>query len=244
VRDQDRPFSEMVDRLTASEMKVRDRAVSFLVCRFIPRWVHPNHITLLRLAMVLISAGLQLAGPSPLLQAELLIGAALTDSLDGTLARRRGLTSQLGRTLDQVTDWCLGGWMGILCLIHGVLPPYLIALMVAPELANAALQRVRAARLPAGRRLTRVVMIALGPANFPVSAVSRFQFVLVLSGFSSLLLARSLGRRFLFHLGFALLYLEVFCSWLVFCEGVQAVRALGPGAKRRGKEMGGMGTHR
>jgi cardiolipin synthase len=71
--------------------------------RFVPMLTVPNILTLLRLALVPV-VGYLLAVESYGWALGLFLVAALTDFVDGYIARRFGLVSKLGATLDPVAD--------------------------------------------------------------------------------------------------------------------------------------------
>jgi phosphatidylglycerophosphate synthase len=101
----------------------------------------PDALTILRagLAVVLFVAG---HGMSPLVQVACISAAAVTDGLDGYLARRAGVTNRYGAVLDLTADglfflacvllfWRIGSWPGT------VVPAILSAAL--PEIAAQAL---------------------------------------------------------------------------------------------------------
>jgi len=91
--------------------------------------------------------------------------AAATDLLDGTLARRLGQTSRLGRVLDPVADKVLLGGLAAGLVIWRSFPRWLLAAVLARDaaivLAGAALLGARGLVVPANRlgKLTTVSLV-------------------------------------------------------------------------------------
>ena len=93
------------------------------VLRFIP-----NALTVLRIV---------LAAAFPFVDADLriavLVGALLTEFLDGVLARRLGWESRLGRILDPIADRCLFASVAITLLLEARLPAWTLAALGARD---------------------------------------------------------------------------------------------------------------
>ena len=197
----------MWEPLTAREERFRDRLMAPVV-RLVPPWIHPTHLSLLRLGMVALAVVLYAAGAgSAVLQVTILMAAAATDSVDGALARSRGQATPLGGLVDAVSDWALAFWLGCLVLARGILGYGLIGGMIAPQLVI-----IGAGRRFSGRSLS------LKAVRLKPTAPGRLQFVLVLGGFALLLLGDAAGKRGLLMAGYATLYAEV---------GVATITALG-----------------
>jgi len=88
--------------------------VSDAVPLAVPRWTVANTLTVLRIVVVpffvwaLVAAGDDGVGLR-LVATALFVGAALTDRLDGWLARRNGQVTDLGKLLDPIADKLLMG---------------------------------------------------------------------------------------------------------------------------------------
>lgn len=199
----------MLGRLTRREQETRDRLTGYLVDAF-PRTITPTHLTLARI----IAVGAAVTGAAARFdltwQLVILGVGALTDLLDGPLARRRGLTSATGKVLDQVADLTLGGSLGVMVLARGFLSPHLTLLMLAPELINtwAKWQNVR-----------QRTFGALSP-----NVVSRLQFTSVVGGFWLVLLGHHERWRLASGLGYFLLYVEVLCAWALTVVWLRSAR--------------------
>jgi len=78
-----------------------DEAVRKPLLAYVPEWIHPNHVSILR-SMLLWP--LYLARSNPLAAIGIFVLSSLCDLLDGPLARLRGITSQFGAVLDATSD--------------------------------------------------------------------------------------------------------------------------------------------
>ncbi len=215
----------LVERLTDAEEKLRDNTLEPMLNLLIPSWVNPNHITGLRVVLVTTAIIFYLINLPLELQIGILTAAALTDFIDGPLARLRGLSSRKGAYLDQVSDWFLGAWAGILSLITGLLPPVVIILMVFPQIGVFVTDRIRASRLSSSSTGERALTIAMGAANFRPTTIARLQFVTVLLGFMLLLLSKVIGSTACYRTGLASLYLEILLVCLLLLHGIVRVVA-------------------
>lgn len=207
------------DRITDLEERVRDRILGPLVLLVVPGWVKPNHITFLRVILVCLAIGMFVVDRPIHHQAWALITAALTDSVDGILARVRKQISRSGAYLDHAADWFLGVWTGILVLINGLLPSAFIILIVIPQLGIVVVDRLRASCIAGESMGKRALTIAMGAANFRPSAFSRFQFFTILLGFFLLLFSRVWGYPKLQWLGLGSLYTAACLAWFLLVDG-------------------------
>lgn len=90
-----------------------DRILGATIVKLVPKWVHPNHVTILRffltpivLALVWIHAWEWALG--------LFLFTAFTDALDGTLARLRKEITLWGTMADPIADKLLVGSVVVL----------------------------------------------------------------------------------------------------------------------------------
>ena len=93
----------------------------------------PNALSLVRLVMVPVVVALLLAR-SDGLAAAFFVLAAITDFLDGKLARRAGPT-RLGQILDPVADRLMLSSVAVVLAIRGLLPVWAVAILVGRDLA-------------------------------------------------------------------------------------------------------------
>lgn len=98
----------------------------------IPRWVTPNHITIVRLVLCPAAAALYLTGFVWVATVVFAI-AALLDLVDGALARLRGPVTALGLFLDPLADKLLVGVM-LFCVGWQYLVVKILVVLVAIEL--------------------------------------------------------------------------------------------------------------
>lgn len=172
--------------LTQHEQARRDRALRFVVDR-LPAGLTPNHLTRLRILLVIVAIVLYAKRAALFWQAVLLVAAALTDLVDGPLARLRGLGSLEGARLDRRADSLLTGWLVALTLLEGSAPLPLLLALAAGQLAALGSDPSRRARL-LGRTEAREV------APRPTLA-ARLQLALVVAGLWLLVVHTALGWR-------------------------------------------------
>jgi phosphatidylglycerophosphate synthase len=209
-----------VDRITDLEEQTRDRILGPLILFVIPPWIKPNHITFSRFLLVCLAMGMFFAGSPIQHQAWVLVAAAVTDCLDGILARARKQISRKGAYLDHATDWFLGGWTGILVLINGLLPTLFILLIAVPQLGVLIIDRIRASRIGAEKKSERALAITMGAANFRPSSINRLQFFAILLGFFFLIFGQVWDASKLQQAGLACLYTAVGLAWFLLMEGL------------------------
>ena len=98
---------------------------------------HPNTLTMYRILAV---PGIVVLMMTPnrvgaFVSAVLFSAAAITDFLDGFLARRRGLESNFGRIMDPLADKLLVSSAFIMLASHGWIPAWIVCVIVGRELA-------------------------------------------------------------------------------------------------------------
>ncbi len=163
----------------------------------------PNLISLGRLVL-LIPAGYFLAQPEPnasywaLL---FLILAAVSDMLDGYVARKLNQQTELGLLLDPLSDKIMAGVLAILLIIYRDFPLWLAAIIVGRDILIALgglLVKDKVKKIPASNLSGKYCFTAT--AVLLLSYVIKFQFGINLFGFLTLaFVAQSLffyGRTF------------------------------------------------
>jgi len=107
----------------------------------------PNLLTLLRIALIPFVVGVydRESARRKLLSAAIFLVAALTDLLDGYLARRRSEVTKVGKLLDPLADKLLVVSALILLLDQRSIPPWLVIFLIGRELAVTGLRAVAAA---------------------------------------------------------------------------------------------------
>ncbi len=221
-----------VDRITDLEEKTRDRILGPLLLFLFPSWIKPNHITFSRFLLVCLAIVLYLAGSPLHYQTWVLVIAAVTDFIDGILARARQQFSRTGAYLDHATDWFLGAWTGVLALINGLLPILFIVLIAVPQLGVMIIDRLRASRIAVKGKSERALTITMGAANFRPSSFNRLEFFILLLGFFLLLFGKAWTSPKLQKVGTVLLYAAALLAWYLLVEGM--IRLVG---ENRQKEM-------
>ena len=119
-------------------------------------WNVANGLTAIRLALVPLFGWLLLGGGGTAWRvgaAVTFVGAVLTDRLDGELARRHGLITDVGKIADPIADKALIGMALVGLSLLGTLPWWVTALVLIREFGVTAMRFVviRHAVLPAGR---------------------------------------------------------------------------------------------
>jgi CDP-diacylglycerol--glycerol-3-phosphate 3-phosphatidyltransferase len=105
---------------------------------------HPNSLTLFRVAAVPLLILLMLSPSrwSGFFAALVFSVAAITDYIDGYVARRFGLVSTLGKIMDPLADKLLVSSAFIMLIPHGRAPAWVICVIIGRELAVTGLRNV------------------------------------------------------------------------------------------------------
>ena len=142
----------------------------------------PNALSLLRLFMVPVVVALLLGGVDGL-AAALFILAALTDFLDGRIARRAGPT-RLGRILDPVADRLMLSSVAVVLAIRGLLPAWAVAILVGRDLLALVGSLVVGSKIrvnKVGKAATAVLMVAVA---FVVISPGKVGEIMFYAGFA------------------------------------------------------------
>ncbi|HSM73195.1 MAG TPA: CDP-diacylglycerol--glycerol-3-phosphate 3-phosphatidyltransferase [Desulfobacterales bacterium] len=110
------------------------------------RLMHPNSLTLFRIlaspaVVLLMLAPVRL---SAFMAAMVFSAAAITDYLDGYLARSRGLVTTFGKVMDPMADKLLVSTAFIMLTAQGWTPAWIVCVIVAREIAVTALRGIMA----------------------------------------------------------------------------------------------------
>jgi cardiolipin synthase len=154
-----------------------------------------NALTCARLLAVPVVLALLVAG-SEGWAAALFVAAALTDFLDGRLARRRGGASRLGALLDPVADRLMISGVAVVLAVQGLLPSLLVALLVFRDtlaLVGGMLLRAKVSVNKVGKAATALLMVAAAVEIFRPGVPGEILFYagIALSLVSGLLYARA-----------------------------------------------------
>lgn len=107
----------------------------------------PNAITLARIFLVPFVVAVLLTTRIPnweIWGVSIFLGAALTDLLDGHLARRRGQVTTLGRLLDPIADKLLISSALISLVQLGLAPAWMVVVIIGREFAVSGLRSIAA----------------------------------------------------------------------------------------------------
>ena len=105
---------------------------------------NPNNLTFFRIISVPVIVLLMIY-PNRLftaIAALLFSAAAITDYLDGYLARQHGLETTLGKVMDPVADKLLVSSAFIMITSHGWIPAWMVCIIVGRELAVTGLRNI------------------------------------------------------------------------------------------------------
>ncbi len=94
-----------------------DRLLNWSVLRFVPQWMTPNKITVVRFICVPVVAFLLLSH-SYLWGGILFAFAAFTDALDGARARVEDEVTSWGKVADPLADKLLIGTVAVILVVH------------------------------------------------------------------------------------------------------------------------------
>jgi len=98
-----------------------DRILNQILIRFLPRQLHPNHVTLFRVFLIPFVLW-YLANGNWAVAVPLFLFAAFTDALDGSLARMRKQITQWGTVADPAADKLLIGSVVVLFVAKEINP--------------------------------------------------------------------------------------------------------------------------
>ena len=157
----------------------------------------PNALSLLRLFMVPIVVALLLGGADGL-AAALFVLAALTDFLDGRIARRAGPT-RLGRILDPVADRLMLSSVAVVLAMRDLLPAWAVAILVGRDLLTLVGSLVVGSKIRVnrvGKAATAVLMVAVAFVVITPGKIGEIMFYagFVLSVAAGLLYVKSLRQ--------------------------------------------------
>lgn len=96
-----------------------DRFLNAVLIRFLPKWIRPNQITIVRFCLVPVVLWFVVLEDWSLAVPAFLI-AAFTDALDGSIARVRRQITMWGTFADPVADKILIGSVAVLLVARGL----------------------------------------------------------------------------------------------------------------------------
>jgi CDP-diacylglycerol--glycerol-3-phosphate 3-phosphatidyltransferase len=167
----------------------------------------PNLLTFARIvAIPLVLVLLDRGGPRDCFWAALLFaGAAITDFLDGYLARKRNLVSVLGKFLDPLADKLIVMATLVWLVPMGRIEPWVVVLLLARELAITGLRSIAA---------SEGVVIAAGEEGKAKTALQMIGILMLMIGYPYRMhfLVFDLGVVDLVHVGRWLIYISLVYS--------------------------------
>lgn len=180
-------------------------------------------ISIARILAVPIILGLVLWHPPSLFvpAAAIFLIAAISDLLDGYIARRSGKASTLGIYLDLVADKILTSCVLLVFVDLGILPTWPAALIITREFIVSGLRTVAAAEgliIPAaawGKHKTLVTNVAIFmlfigfagsqlPANISISSVTPMQILAYFITYIAVVLTITSGLRYVYNARYVL----------------------------------------
>ena len=179
----------------------------------------PNVLTVGRIVAVpLLVALFYLDHPwAHVLSASVFIAAAITDTLDGYLARRMGITTPLGEFLDPVADKLIVAVALVLLVGHDARPFIVItaAVIIGREITVSAL---------------REWMAHIGSrAKVAVSSLGKFKTIVQMTGLSMMMFRQDVFGLPIYEIGVVLL---VFAAVLTLWSMVAYLQAAWPELRR------------
>jgi CDP-diacylglycerol--glycerol-3-phosphate 3-phosphatidyltransferase len=175
-----------------------DKVMDILVIRFLPRWLTPNQITLLRFALIPVVV-LNIAQMNLDVGIPLFLFAAFTDVVDGSLARLRKQITTWGTLADPAADKLLISSVALLIVVR-LLGWTMAWTMIGVELAIVCSGLIR-------RKKQWVIS-----ANW----AGKIKMLLQVIGVTLLLLAAALHLPILIPLAAAVLWMAIFAAVVSF----------------------------
>jgi len=157
------------------------------------RWTFSNGLSALRLALA-VPASLTLWASMGGVTIALFVLAALTDILDGYLARRLDEVSDLGKILDPLADKVFVAVIVVVMLLKGLLPLWFVGIVIARDLlilfGGIVVERKTGAVLPSNYP-GKIAVLVLSTTLLLIVADAGWTTVRVMEGLSLALLALS-----------------------------------------------------
>jgi CDP-diacylglycerol--glycerol-3-phosphate 3-phosphatidyltransferase len=167
----------------------------------------PNLLTFMRVLMIpAVLVLLERGGPQDCYWAGVVYAlAAITDMLDGWLARRQGLVSVLGKFLDPLADKLLVAAVLVWLVSMGRISPWIVVVLLSRELTITALRGVAS---------TEGLVIAAGSGGKLKTALQMVGLICLIVGYPYTfhLGVYDFGRVDFVHVGTMLIYLSIIFS--------------------------------
>ncbi|MEA1935398.1 MAG: CDP-diacylglycerol--glycerol-3-phosphate 3-phosphatidyltransferase [Thermodesulfobacteriota bacterium] len=157
----------------------------------------PNTITLLRISvmpvlfLLLLSPGRTLS----LIIAALFILAALTDLLDGYVARKYGIVTKMGKLLDPIADKIIINTAMILMIPIGYIPAWIVAIIIMRDVAVDGLRNIAssdglvipASKLGKQKTLCQIIAVSSLIIHYPLFGIDAHLVGIVILYFALIL---------------------------------------------------------
>lgn len=157
----------------------------------------PNTITLLRIAvipvlfLILLSPGRTLS----LFIAAIFILAALTDMLDGYIARKYRIVTSIGKFLDPVADKIIVNTAMILMISTGHIPAWIVALIIIRDVAVDGIRNIAssdgiiiaASKLGKLKTLSQIIAVSALIIHYPLFGIDAHLVGIIILYFALLL---------------------------------------------------------
>lgn len=193
----------------------------------------PNLLTMGRIAIIpLVILLLDRGSPRDCFWAAIIYaGAALTDMLDGYLARKRGLVSVLGKFLDPLADKLIVMATLVWLVMMGRIAGWVVVLLLAREISVTALRSIAA---------SEGVVIAAGDSGKSKTALQMVGILLLIIGYPYHFdfFVFDLGVVDLVHVGRALIYVSLVYSLASAAEYVGLFGSAVEAQRKRQNEEG------
>jgi CDP-diacylglycerol--glycerol-3-phosphate 3-phosphatidyltransferase len=167
----------------------------------------PNMLTFLRILMIpAVLVLLDRGAPRDCYWAAWVYAlAAITDLLDGWLARRQGLVSVLGKFLDPLADKLIVAATLVWMVPMGRIPAWAVVLLISREITITALRSIAS---------TEGIVIAAGEGGKAKTALQMIGIICLLLGYPYTINLGIIdfGRVDLVHVGRVLIYCSLFFS--------------------------------
>ncbi len=188
--------------LSKKSLKARRRKTLWEDARNIPNLLTFARIVMIPVVLVLLARG----GPRDCFWAALVYAlAAITDMLDGWLARRQGLVSVLGKFLDPLADKLIVAATLVWLVPMGRIAAWAVVLLISREITITALRSIAS---------TEGLVIAAGDGGKAKTALQMIGIVCLILGYPYTLDLGivDFGRLDLVHVGRLLIYLSLVFS--------------------------------
>jgi CDP-diacylglycerol--glycerol-3-phosphate 3-phosphatidyltransferase len=201
-RESKGPTSRKARRRAIRERKRHERKTLWEDAKNLPNLLTFARIVMIPAVLVLLSRGT----PRDCIYAAIVYAlAAITDALDGYLARRQGLVSVLGKFLDPLADKLIVAATLVWLVSMGRIPAWAVALLISREITITALRSIAS---------TEGLVIAAGDGGKSKTALQMIGIICLIIGYPYRVhgLFYDFGVVDLVHIGRLLVYASLVFS--------------------------------